>query len=58
MEQLRFVCPNTGREIDAGIATELQTVLRIKTQPIRITCPICGEQHEWQVRDAQLAHID
>jgi len=58
MERLYFVCPNTGREIDAGIETELDTLLRIKTETIRITCPICGEQHEWRVRDAQLAKAD
>ena len=56
MEQLHFVCPNTGRDIDAGIGTELETLLRIKTKPIRMTCPICGEQHEWHVGDAQLVH--
>src|SRR5262245_61854741 len=58
MEQLHFVCPKTGRDIDAGIATELETLLRIKMKPIRITCPICGEQHEWHVRDAQLVKAD
>ncbi|HKA71394.1 MAG TPA: hypothetical protein VKE26_06285 [Xanthobacteraceae bacterium] len=59
MEQLHFVCPNTGRDIDAGIGTELETLLRIKTKPIRIiTCPICGEQHEWHVSDAQLVKSD
>jgi predicted RNA-binding Zn-ribbon protein involved in translation (DUF1610 family) len=58
MEQLHFVCPNTGRDIDAGIGTELETLLRIKTKPIRMTCPICGEQHEWHVRDAQLVKAD
>jgi len=59
MEQLHFVCPNTRRDIDAGIGTELETLLRIKTKPIRIiTCPICGEQHEWHVSDAQLVKSD
>jgi predicted RNA-binding Zn-ribbon protein involved in translation (DUF1610 family) len=55
MEHLRFVCPNTGREIDSGVEAELETLLRIKTEPIRIPCPACGEEHEWHVRDAQLA---
>jgi predicted RNA-binding Zn-ribbon protein involved in translation (DUF1610 family) len=56
MEHLHFICPNTGRDIDAGIETELDTLLRIKTKPVRIICPVCGEEHEWRVRDAQLVH--
>ena len=55
MDRLTFVCPNTGRDVDAGIETELQTLLRIKDETIRIVCPVCGERHEWRVADAQLA---
>jgi hypothetical protein len=55
MEHLYFVCPNTGRNIDAGIETDLETLLRIKTQTIEIDCPICRERHEWRVADAKLA---
>jgi predicted RNA-binding Zn-ribbon protein involved in translation (DUF1610 family) len=58
MEHLYFVCPNTGREIDAGIETELDTLLRIKAETVRIVCPACGEEHEWPVKDAQLAKLD
>jgi len=54
MNRLTFVCPNTGRDIDAGIETELHTLLRIKSESIRIACPVCGERHEWRVADAQL----
>jgi len=49
------VCPSTGRNIDAGIETELQTLLRIKSETIRIVCPACGERHEWRVADARFA---
>jgi len=56
MEHLYFVCPNTGRDVDTGIETELDTLLRIRTAPIRVTCPVCGEVHEWRVRDAQLTN--
>jgi predicted RNA-binding Zn-ribbon protein involved in translation (DUF1610 family) len=55
MEHLYFVCPNTGQEIDAGIETELATLLRIRMSSMRMRCPACGEPHEWRVRDAQLA---
>ena len=55
MERLYFTCPRTREPIDAGIESELETLLRIRSSPVRLRCPICSERHEWQVRDAQLA---
>lgn len=54
MERLLFVCPTTGREVDAGIETELETLLRIRSDRLRMHCPICGEWHEWRVGEARL----
>ena len=54
MERLHFRCPKSGRDIDVGIESELNTLLRIRHQPVRARCPICSERHEWQVCDAQL----
>jgi predicted RNA-binding Zn-ribbon protein involved in translation (DUF1610 family) len=55
MERLVFICPITGRDVDIGIESELQTLLRIRTNKVRAHCPRCGERHEWIIRDAQLA---
>jgi predicted RNA-binding Zn-ribbon protein involved in translation (DUF1610 family) len=55
MERLYFPCPNTGQEIDVGIESELQTLLKIRTNRVRTRCPACGQWHEWTVRDAHLA---
>jgi hypothetical protein len=55
MKRLFFVCPVTGREIDAGIESELETLLQIRTQKVRLQCPACGQEHEWLVRDGRLA---
>jgi hypothetical protein len=55
MERLFFVCPVTGRRVDAGIESELQTLLQIRGQKVRMQCPACGQDHEWLVRDGQLA---
>ena len=55
MERLFFTCPRTRQSVDAGIESELDTLLRIRATPVRLRCPLCGERHEWQVRDAQLA---
>ena len=54
MERLNFVCPTTGQDIDVGIDTEIQTLLRIRGEHVRARCPVCGERHEWQVREAKL----
>ena len=54
MERLQFRCPNTGRNIDVGIGSELNTLLRIWHEPIHARCPFCGDRHEWQVCEAEL----
>lgn len=56
MERLHFFCPKTGQEIDVGIESELDTLLRIRSNKVRARCPACDQDHEWMVRDAQLAH--
>jgi predicted RNA-binding Zn-ribbon protein involved in translation (DUF1610 family) len=54
MERLHFVCPNTGQDVDAGIDSELETLLRIRMSPVQARCPACGEAHQWEVREARL----
>jgi hypothetical protein len=54
VERLQFRCPNTGQSIDVGIESELETLLRIRSKPVRARCPFCDETHQWQVGDAQL----
>jgi hypothetical protein len=54
MERLYFVCPNTGADVDAGIETELKTLLRIRNEKVRVKCPACGREHEWSVSEAHL----
>jgi predicted RNA-binding Zn-ribbon protein involved in translation (DUF1610 family) len=54
MEKLIFVCPTTNRQVDIGVATEIGTLLRIRSQTLRAQCPACGNTHEWLVRDAWL----
>ncbi len=54
MEKLIFVCPKTDRQVDIGVATEIGTLLRIRSRVVRARCPACGDIHEWPVRDARL----
>jgi hypothetical protein len=54
MEKLIFVCPKTHQDVDIGVATEINTLLRIRSRMVRAHCPACGETHEWPIRDASL----
>ena len=54
MERLHFVCPNTGQDIDVGIDSELETLLRIRNNHVLARCPVCEERHQWEVREARL----
>ena len=54
MESLHFCCPRTGDVIDVGIASELDTLLRIRDKRVLARCPQCGERHEWRIADARL----
>jgi transcription elongation factor Elf1 len=54
MERLHFACPHTQQDIDVGIDSELNTLLRIRNEHVLARCPVCGERHEWEVREATL----
>ena len=51
MERLHFACPHTQQDIDVGIDSELNTLLRIRNKHVFARCPVCGERHEWEVRE-------
>ncbi|MEA2934058.1 MAG: hypothetical protein QOD74_704 [Variibacter sp.] len=52
--KLYFVCPDTGATVDVGIDSEIDTVLRIKSEHVKGRCPHCAREHDWLVRDAYL----
>ena len=54
MQRLHFVCPKTGQDIDVGIDSELDTLLRIRGNHVLARCPVCAERHEWEVSEARL----
>ena len=54
MQRLHFVCPKTGQDVDVGIDSEIQTLLRIRSNHVLARCPVCGERHDWEVSEARL----
>ena len=47
-------CPNTGRALSTGIATDAATFERLPDIRSQITCPICKRDHTWSTREAWL----
>jgi predicted RNA-binding Zn-ribbon protein involved in translation (DUF1610 family) len=54
MERLKFVCPKCGNDVDVGIESEIDTLLRIREHKVRAQCPACGQRNEWDVGEAKL----
>jgi predicted RNA-binding Zn-ribbon protein involved in translation (DUF1610 family) len=54
MERLKFVCPKCGSDVDVGIESEIDTLLRIREHEVRAQCPACGQSNEWEVGEAKL----
>ena len=47
-------CPNTGREISTGVEADDAAFARLTETIVRISCPHCGQQHNWSRHNAYL----
>ena len=56
MERLHFACPKTGQDVDVGIDSDIDTLLRIRNNHVLAKCPRCGERHDWEIAEARLPH--
>lgn len=54
MERLFFVCPTTRQRVDAGIESEIGTLLQVRDKKVSVVCPHCGQTHSWLVGEGQL----
>ena len=54
MGAVRFVCPNTGSEIDPGIEDIEPADAALRFTTLYVRCAHCGEHHEIKVEDAAL----
>jgi hypothetical protein len=53
--QLAFSCPTTGRSIATGIEMDAATRRSTWFEPVRLSCPHCGAEHEMSVSAAFIA---
>jgi predicted RNA-binding Zn-ribbon protein involved in translation (DUF1610 family) len=55
MRSLTFTCPQTGRAIDAGVATDPRSLASVQAVTMRFQCPCCGMFHQFPIRSGYLA---
>ena len=57
MERLHFACPKTGRDVDVGIDSEIETLLRIRNKHVIARCPVVASatNGKWAKRGSQQA---
>jgi hypothetical protein len=51
-----ITCPDTGREVPTGLVTDITTFANLPKDKTQLSCPACGQVHDWTRRDAFLAH--
>jgi len=42
-----FTCPTTGDTISTGIETDDESFALVDAFYVRLRCPLCGFDHEW-----------
>ena len=55
MQSLTFTCPNTGRVIDVGVTTDIQSLASVQAVMMRLECPYCGMQHQFPIKRGYLS---
>jgi hypothetical protein len=55
MRSLTFTCPQTGRAIDAGVATDPHSLASVQVVMMHLKCPYCGTTHQFPVKSGYLA---
>jgi hypothetical protein len=54
MGLLVFQCPRTGQAIRSGIQTDLASLERVRSLPVRLHCPTCRTIHVMRAQDGQI----
>ena len=55
MRSLTFTCPQTGRAIDAGVATDPRSLSSVQVVMMHLKCPYCGMTHQFAIQSGYLA---
>jgi len=54
MGPLVFQCPSTGQAIRSGIQTDLASLERVRSLPVRLHCPTCRTIHVMRAQDGRI----
>jgi len=55
MQTLTFICPHTGRTIDAGLITDSRSLMSVQPVMMHLDCPNCGMQHQFPIKSGVLS---
>ncbi len=58
MGLLVFECPKTGQAIRSGIQTDLPSLERVRSLPVRVHCPTCRTVHVMRAQDGRIEQSD
>ena len=47
-------CPTTGRSISTGVEMHEATFAKLPDIRSVLPCPVCGQDHDWSVKDGWL----
>jgi hypothetical protein len=49
-------CPTTGQEFSTGVEMDAATFEQLPDIHSQMKCPVCGLDHTWSIREAQLGN--
>ena len=56
MADILVRCPKTGQEVSTGLKTEWVMFETLPGIQMPLTCPACGETHNWRPKDAWITN--
>jgi hypothetical protein len=56
MADILVRCPKTGQEVSTGLKTEWVMFETLPGIQMPLTCPACGETHNWRSKDAWISN--
>ena len=56
MADILVRCPKTGQEVSTGLKTEWVMFETLPGIQMPLTCPACGETHNWRPKDAWISN--
>ena len=53
-----FTCPNTGRDVSAGILTDERSFANLPRRKMAVHCKQCGREHQWWIAEGKFGPLE